>query len=57
MELKLFCAQCSNMKTVDVDTDGLSGTTTVQDLIARNRWISQQNGSHLDIYCSKKCAQ
>jgi len=60
MELKLSCAMCGVEKTVPACTDK-ADTTTIKAMVERavqdTSWQVQQNGRHLDIYCSPRCAQ
>lgn len=63
MTVHLRCAMCFNSKDVELDINPrrtkkvFSGESTLADVVAKAKWIGQQNGQNFDIYCCKRCAQ
>jgi len=55
MKLAFYCVMCGEDRLVDVVPR--EGKIDVVDVVEREGWIAQQNGEHLDIYCSKRCAK
>jgi hypothetical protein len=54
MILEVCCAMCGKEKRIEVAPVG--GNVDADKSIKGAGWIVQQNGQHLDIYCSKQCA-
>ena len=64
MDITLSCAMCDRQKVVKLETDSdstkgiiVQGNETLREVLETAGWISQNNGSNFDVYCSKKCAQ
>jgi hypothetical protein len=50
-----YCSMCGANNQRSVKTR--DGRINVAKVVEEAGWISQQNGSHFDIYCSKRCAK
>lgn len=57
--LELSCSQCGTELRDQLVVDNLDKLTCeeLRDHLEMNGWIMEENGKHLDIYCSKKCAK
>jgi hypothetical protein len=57
--IKLSCSFCGKEREIGLATDSgrLTPATPVGIIVECAKWIAQQNGVHLDIYCSKNCDQ
>lgn len=55
MRLETYCVMCGKDLIVDIGHK-LRCETTIAEILKPSRWIIQQNGENLDLYCSKKCA-
>ena len=56
MKLEITCAMCGKEREIDIETFRLDPETSLRKVIEEYGWITQQNGEHFDIYCSKRCA-
>lgn len=56
MKLELSCSMCGKEKEIVIQRGLIDQHGSLKDLIESEGWITQQNGSILDTYCSKKCA-
>jgi cytochrome c1 len=53
--MEVYCSMCGKEKAIPLNT--VNKDTTVENIIQPAGWIVQQNGPHLDVYCSQKCAR
>lgn len=59
MTLEIDCSQCAKCEFIEIDQDELPLEVTLAAIIAANapEWIVEQNGTSLDLYCSRRCAE
>lgn len=60
MRIVVSCAYCGEESSLDLDQDSLSAVPTTDDMIAaatKAGWIAQENGEHIDLYCTEVCAE
>jgi hypothetical protein len=60
MKLRLSCGMCGKYVEIEIPRYIDGGTTLnelVQTMPKSKRWITQQNGTAWDTYCSKTCAK
>lgn len=55
IEVKVFCAQCGNEKTIEVHPDKIPHGVQLKAIIKEAGWIVQFNKPYFDVYCSKRC--
>lgn len=57
MEITECCAMCGKERLIKVTVSPDDEYMTVREFLESNGWIVQRNGSNVDIYCSKACAE
>ena len=57
MKFEFYCGQCGKTKEVNIERSAANAGMTIRKLIEAAGWIVQINRPHLDIYCSKRCAE